>query len=212
MSENEFETRIPFEHSAVNAPEIPEMAVDTTPTPAESTRLAVPTVNIAAPNTPMLATVAAIEVTSPLFASTHLVNVFIAAVIRATIGCNVEDKASPTAFIVPSTALWKRRNEPPMPRSIARAVSSACPDTSRRRARNLSSSSMFPARERPDIMPRTSNTSFMNESRSAVGILEVAAATSRMISAILRRLPFASTASTPTSRRTFCTFTSANWT
>ena len=73
----------------------------------------------------MLATVAAIDVTSPLFASTHLVNVFIAAVIRATIGCSVEDRASPTAFIVPSTALLKSRNEPPMPRSIARAVSSA---------------------------------------------------------------------------------------
>ena len=212
MRENEFETSIPFEHSAANAPEIPEMAVDTTPTPAESTRLAVPTTNIAAPNAPMLATVAAMDVTRPRFASTHFVNVFIAAVIRATIGWSVEDRASPTAFIVPSTALWKRRNEPPMPRSIARAISSACPDTSRRRARNLSSSSMFPARERPDIMPRTSNTSFMNESRSAVGILEVAAATSRMISAILRRLPFASTASTPTSRRTFCTFTSANCT
>ena len=53
MSEHEFETRTPLEHRAANAPEIPEIAVDTTPTPAESTRLAVPTVNIAAPNAPM---------------------------------------------------------------------------------------------------------------------------------------------------------------
>ena len=39
-------------------------------------------------------------------------------------------------------------------------------------------------------MPRTSNTSFMKESRSAVGIFAVASATSRMIAAIFNRVEF----------------------
>ena len=71
---------------------------------------------------------------------------------------------------------------------------------------------MLPVSDIPDIMPRTSKTSFMNESRSAVGILAVAAAMSRITSAILRRLPDASTDSTPTSLSVFCTLTSANCT
>ena len=212
MRENEFETRIPFEHSVPNTPDMAEIAPDTTPTPAESTREAVPIVNNAAPNAATLATVAAMEVTSPRFASTHFVKALMTVVIRSTIGCNVPFNASPMAFIDPSTALWKSRNEPPTPLSIAREVSSAWPDTSRSLARKLSSSSMLPARDSPDIMPRTSNTSFMNERRSAVGIFFVATATSRITAAILRRLPFASVASTPTSRRMFWIFVSANCT
>ena len=52
----------------------------------------------------------------------------------------------------------------------------------------------------------------MNESRSAVGIFADATAISRITSAILRRLPFVSVASTPTERRMFCTSTFANCT
>ena len=92
--------------------------------------------NIAAPKAATPATVAAIEVTRPRFASTHLVNALTTAVTLAIIGCKVLARASPTAFIDPSTALWKSRNEPPMPASIALAVSSACPSTSRSLARN----------------------------------------------------------------------------
>ena len=125
MRENEFETRIPLEQSVPNTPDMADIAPDTTPTPVESTREAVPMVKRAAPNAVTPATVAAIEATSPRFASTHFVNVFMTAVMRSTRGCKVPFKASPTAFIDPSTALWKSRNEPPMPLSIAREVSSA---------------------------------------------------------------------------------------
>ena len=162
-----------------------------------------PIVRSAAPSAAIEPAVTAMEATSPLFASIHLVNEFITAVIRSTIGLMVELRASPVAFIAPSTADWKRRNDPPMPRSIARAVSSAWPETSFSFARNSSSSPMSFVSDIPDIMPRTSNTSFMNASLSAVGSFFVATAMSRITSAILRRLPFASVASTPTSRRTF---------
>ena len=125
MSENEFWTRIPREHSAPNTPDRAETTPDTAPNPAESTRLAVPRVNTTAPKAVTPATVAAMDATRPLFASIHLVNELMTAVVFATIGCNVELRASPTAFIVPSTADWKSRNEPPIPASIARTVESA---------------------------------------------------------------------------------------
>ena len=83
------------------------------------------------------------------------------------------------------------------------AVASAWPETSFSFARNASSSFTSFVSDIPDIMPRTSNTSFMNASRSAVGSAFVATAMSRITSAILRRFPFASVASTPTSRKVF---------
>ena len=212
MSEKALEATIPFLARSPKSPETPDTAFDTTPTPVPSTREVVPRTKSAPPRAATLATVAATEVTSPRFASTHLVKVLMTAVTSSVMGFKVSVSASPTAFIVPSTALRKRRNEPPIPRSIARAVSSAAPDTSLRRARNLSISSMFAVSEIPDIMPRTSKTSFMNESLSAVGIFAVATAMSRITVAILRRLPDASTDSTPTSRSIACTFVSANWT
>lgn len=52
MSEKAFETRIPFEHRVENTPDITETAVAAVPTPAESTREAVPMVKSVAPNTP----------------------------------------------------------------------------------------------------------------------------------------------------------------
>ena len=212
MSENAPWTTTPLPASAdatpANAPNTPDKA----PTPAESTRPTVEIVSSAAPNAAIEPAVTAIEATSPLFASIHFVNELITAVIRSTIGLMVEFNASPVAFIAPSTALLKRRNEPPIPASIALAVASAWPETSFSFARKASSSFTSFVRDIPDIIPRTSNTSFMNASRSAVGSSFVATAMSRITSAILRRLPFASVASTPTSRRVFCTFTSANCT
>ena len=59
MRENEFETSIPLEQSVPNTPDMAEIAPDTTPTPVESTREAVPMVKSAAPNAATLATVAA---------------------------------------------------------------------------------------------------------------------------------------------------------
>ena len=203
MSENAPWTSTPFPARAACTPAKAVNTPDRAPIPVESTRLTVPIARSAAPNAAIEPAVTAIEVTSPRFASIHFVKEFMTAVIRSTIGLMVEFRASPVAFIAPSTADWKRRNEPPIPASIAFAVASAWPLTSLSFARNASSSFTSFVSDIPDIIPRTSNTSFMNARRSAVGSDFVATAMSRITSAILRRLPLESVASTPTSRSTF---------
>ena len=70
---------------------------------------------------------------------------------------------------------------------------------------------MFAVNVRPAREPRISKISSAKASFSAVGIVCITLAMSRIISAILRKLPFASSVSTPTARSCSWTFTLANW-
>ena len=146
------------------------------------------------------ATVTAKAVTSPRFASIHWVKALMTSVTLTISGWSVEFMASAMALSEPSTADSHRRNEPPSPASIAVAVFAATPSTSWSLASIASSSSVFAVSVSPASDPRISKISSANASFSAVGIVLIALAMSRMISAILRRFPFASTVSTPTER------------
>ena len=126
-------------------------------------------------------------------------------------GCKVLFIAAAMAFIAPSTADISSRNEPPSPASIFWAVSAATPSTSINFANIASNSSVFAVKVRPAKEPRISKMSSAKASFSAVGIVCITLAMSRMISAILRKLPFASSVSTPTARSCSCTLTLANW-
>ena len=154
-----------------------------------------PTARPAAP-----ATVTAKAVTSPEFASIHWLKALMTAVTLTISPRRVEFIASAIAFIAPSTAESRRRNAPPSPASIFCAVSAATPSTSWSLTSIASSSSVFAVSVSPASDPRISKISSANASFSAVGIVLIALAMSRMISAILRRFPFASTVSTPTER------------
>ena len=115
------------------------------------------------------------------------------------------------AFIAPSTADISNLKEPPRPASIFWAVSAATPSTSINFAIIASSSSVFAVKVKPASEPRISKMSSAKASFSAVGMVCMTLEMSRMISAILRRLPFASSVSTPTARSCSCTLTLANW-
>ena len=188
----------------------PFVTVCTTASPAATPFAAIPMATSAIPSVAALATVIANAVTRPLCCSIHCVNTFITSVTLLIRGCNVPFIASAMAFIAPSTADISSRNEPPSPASIFWAVSAATPSTSINLAIIASSSSVFAVKVRPASEPRMSKISSAKASFSAVGIVCMTLAMSRIISAILRRLPFASTVSTPTARSCSWTLTLLN--